>query len=172
MVSNPSWFLGRRSAFFSYFGPHAVKPKENRSKYWFFFGFRIHFGPHKNISGPQVGRPCSNITKSSKLKVLQFRGYQNIFFSFRINGFSVSKFKWNKQFTGVYRFWLCITFGESESKKWKVLRFPDQNLKTGYSCEKFKNKKLGAEKFSWVNWEISLFSHFSLALPLFNLVLI
>jgi hypothetical protein len=65
--------------------------------------------------------------------------------------------------TGVYRLWLCITFGESESKQWKVLRFPDKNLKTEYFCEKFTHKKLGVEKFSWVNWEISLFSHFSLA---------
>ncbi len=81
-----------------------------------------------------------------------------------------SKYKINKSNlffadTGVYRFWLYITFSESESKKWKVLRFPDQNLKAEYFCETITNKKLGIEKFSWVNWEIYLFS-------LFNLVLI
>ncbi len=32
------------------------KLEENRSKYWFFFKFWIRFGPHKKISGPQVGR--------------------------------------------------------------------------------------------------------------------
>ncbi len=32
------------------------KPKENRSKYRLFFEFWIQFGPHKNISGPQVER--------------------------------------------------------------------------------------------------------------------
>jgi hypothetical protein len=48
-----------------------------------------------------------------------------------------------QKITGVYRFWLCITFGESESKQWKVLRFPDQNLKTEYFCETITNKKLG-----------------------------
>jgi hypothetical protein len=31
-------------------------------------------------------------------------------------------------------------------------------------------EKLDVEKFSWVSWEVSLFSHFSLVLALFNLV--
>jgi hypothetical protein len=33
------------------------KPKEKWSKYRFFLKFWIQFGPHKNVSGPQVGRP-------------------------------------------------------------------------------------------------------------------
>jgi hypothetical protein len=35
------------------------KPKENQSKYRFLFEFWIQFGPHKYISGPQVGCPWS-----------------------------------------------------------------------------------------------------------------
>jgi hypothetical protein len=39
------------------------KPKESQSKYRFFFKFWIQFGPHKNIYGLQVGRPCFKIKK-------------------------------------------------------------------------------------------------------------
>jgi hypothetical protein len=59
-ASNPNWYLGRRSTFFpTIWTAVPQKPKEKWSKYRFFIEFWIQFGPHKNISGPQVGRPWS-----------------------------------------------------------------------------------------------------------------